>query len=126
MSQVTKMTQSTRVPEVTFKTRVRNEALGGPNPFEWRDLTGDDVFAGRRVVVFALPGAFTPTVLRHRWRRPARQLRQCPQVMWPSPETRSPGAKPATSPPTSTTSPANSWPIVIGTGMVFRDQSSQL
>ena len=32
----------------------------------------------------------TPTVLRHRWRRPARQLRQWPQVMWPSPETRSP------------------------------------
>ncbi len=61
MSQVTQLTQATRVPEVTFKTRVRNEALGGPNPFEWRDLTGDDVFAGRRVVVFALPGAFTPT-----------------------------------------------------------------
>ena len=32
----------------------------------------------------------TPTVLRHRWRRPARQLRQKPQVMCPSPETRSP------------------------------------
>ncbi|WP_438464027.1 peroxiredoxin [Marinomonas sp. PE14-40] len=49
------------VPQVTFKTRVRNEALGGPNPFEWKDLTSDDVFKGKNVVVFSLPGAFTPT-----------------------------------------------------------------
>ncbi|WP_036179827.1 peroxiredoxin [Marinomonas sp. MED121] len=49
------------VPEVTFKTRVRNDALGGPNPFEWKDLTSDDVFKGKNVVVFSLPGAFTPT-----------------------------------------------------------------
>ena len=49
------------VPSVTFKTRVRNEALGGPNPFEWKDLTSDDVFKGKNVVVFSLPGAFTPT-----------------------------------------------------------------
>lgn len=50
-----------RVPNVVFKTRVRNEALGGPNPFEWRDLTTDDVFKGKNVVLFSLPGAFTPT-----------------------------------------------------------------
>ncbi|MGF1639777.1 MAG: peroxiredoxin [Rhodospirillales bacterium] len=51
----------TKVPSVTFKTRVRNDALGGPNPFEWKDLTTDEIFAGKRVVLFALPGAFTPT-----------------------------------------------------------------
>ena len=51
----------TRVPHATFKTRVRNDALEGPNPFEWKDLTGEDIFKGKRVVVFALPGAFTPT-----------------------------------------------------------------
>ncbi len=51
----------TRIPDATFKTRVRNDALGGANPFEWRDVTSDDVFAGKRVVLFALPGAFTPT-----------------------------------------------------------------
>jgi peroxiredoxin len=50
-----------RVPTVTFKTRVRNEALGGPNPFEWKDLTSAELFGGKNVVLFSLPGAFTPT-----------------------------------------------------------------
>lgn len=50
-----------RVPSVTFKTRVRDESVGGPNPFRWQDRTSDEIFNGRRVVVFALPGAFTPT-----------------------------------------------------------------
>lgn len=49
------------VPDVTFKTRFRNDALEGPNPFEWKDVTTDDIFKGKRVVFFALPGAFTPT-----------------------------------------------------------------
>ncbi len=51
----------THVPSVVFKTRVRNDALGGPNPFEWKDLTTDEIFKGKKVVLFALPGAFTPT-----------------------------------------------------------------
>lgn len=49
-----------RVPDVTFATRVRNPALGGDNPFEWRDVTSAEIFGGRNVVLFALPGAFTP------------------------------------------------------------------
>jgi len=49
------------VPQVTFKTRVRDESVGGENPFRWQDLTTDDVFKGKNIVVFALPGAFTPT-----------------------------------------------------------------
>lgn len=51
----------TRVPDVVFKTRVRNEALGGPNPFEWKDLSSEEIFKNKNVVVFSLPGAFTPT-----------------------------------------------------------------
>lgn len=51
----------TKVPNVTFKTRVRNDALGGDNPFEWKDLTSAEIFDNKKVVVFSLPGAFTPT-----------------------------------------------------------------
>lgn len=50
-----------KVPEVTFKKRVRDESIGGDNPFKWVDVTTDDIFENRRVVVFSLPGAFTPT-----------------------------------------------------------------
>ncbi|NJR22575.1 MAG: glutathione peroxidase [Richelia sp. CSU_2_1] len=41
-----------RVPQVTFHTRKDNQ---------WVDITTDDLFAGKTVVVFSLPGAFTPT-----------------------------------------------------------------
>ena len=41
-----------RVPEVTFRTR---------DGSQWKDVKTSDVFAGKKVVVFALPGAFTPT-----------------------------------------------------------------
>ncbi|WP_310486969.1 peroxiredoxin [Chamaesiphon sp. VAR_69_metabat_338] len=50
-----------QVPNVVFKTRVRDESVGGSNPFKWQDTTTKDIFAGKRVVVFSLPGAFTPT-----------------------------------------------------------------
>ena len=49
-----------KLPDVTFKTRVRDEAVGGPNPYRWQDRTTADYFAGKRVVIFSLPGAFTP------------------------------------------------------------------
>jgi peroxiredoxin len=52
---------SKKVPQVVFKTRVRDESIGGDNPFRWQDVSTDEIFAGKRVVVFALPGAFTPT-----------------------------------------------------------------
>lgn len=41
-----------RVPNVTFKTRQHGEFV---------DVTSDELFKGKRVVVFALPGAYTPT-----------------------------------------------------------------
>lgn len=52
---------STTVPNIIFKTRVRDESIGGSNPFRWQDVSSDDIFKGRKVVVVALPGAFTPT-----------------------------------------------------------------
>ncbi|TXH69823.1 MAG: glutathione peroxidase [Thiothrix sp.] len=41
-----------KVPNVTFHTRKDNE---------WVDVTTDELFKGKTVVVFSLPGAFTPT-----------------------------------------------------------------
>jgi glutathione-dependent peroxiredoxin len=41
-----------RVPNVTFRVRQNNE---------WKNVTTDDLFAGKTVAVFSLPGAFTPT-----------------------------------------------------------------
>ena len=46
------------VPNVTFKTRVEPDEAPG---FKWHDLTTEEIFANRRVVLFGLPGAFTPT-----------------------------------------------------------------
>ena len=41
-----------RVPNVTFRVREN---------YEWKNVTTDDIFKGKTVVVFSLPGAFTPT-----------------------------------------------------------------
>lgn len=49
------------VPNVIFMTRVRDESVGGPNPYRWQDTSTEDYFVDKRVVVFSLPGAFTPT-----------------------------------------------------------------
>lgn len=53
--------QPTVVPSVVFQTRVRDDSLGGPNPYRWEEVNSFDYFANKRVVLFSLPGAFTPT-----------------------------------------------------------------
>ncbi len=53
--------ENRQVPSIVFKTRVRDESVGGPNPFRWQDVNSNELFSGKRVVVFSLPGAFTPT-----------------------------------------------------------------
>ena len=50
-----------KVPSCTWHTRVRDDSIKGDNPYRWQDLTTDEVFKGRKVLVFSLPGAFTPT-----------------------------------------------------------------
>lgn len=50
-----------KVPDVVFHTRVRDESVGGPNPYRWQDMSTADYFGSKRVILFSLPGAFTPT-----------------------------------------------------------------
>ena len=40
------------VPDVNFRLRLNGD---------WTSMTTDDIFGGKNVVVFSLPGAFTPT-----------------------------------------------------------------
>lgn len=49
---MTKITEGQRVPNVTFRTR---------RGHEWIDRTTEEIFSGKSVIVFSLPGAFTPT-----------------------------------------------------------------
>ena len=51
---------SRTVPDVTFKTRVRDESLNTENPFRWEDKTSADIFGGKNIIIVSLPGAFTP------------------------------------------------------------------
>lgn len=52
------------LPSVTFRSRIGDAppgesgcAIGG----DWKDVTTQDLFANKRVILFSLPGAFTPT-----------------------------------------------------------------
>lgn len=49
------------VPEVKFNVRVRDDSIGGDNPFKWVEINSLDLFKNKKVILFSLPGAFTPT-----------------------------------------------------------------
>lgn len=58
------MIKGFKIPKVTFKVRTGDSVLDDGCSFEegnWSEVTTDDYFKGKRVVLFSLPGAFTPT-----------------------------------------------------------------
>ena len=107
-----------------FPNGSKMAATSSPTPGQWCQM----FVIGRATYSANAPGRLTPRPIEcaHRCRRPAMQLRQRPQTTWPSPLTRSPTWKSATLEPKRTTSPTNSWPTTIGTGIVLAAQSSQL
>ena len=52
------MIEGFKLPKVTFRTREFDESK---MEYYWQDKNTDDYFKGKRVVLFSLPGAFTPT-----------------------------------------------------------------
>ena len=58
------MIKGFKIPKVNFRVREGDSsndaeicAIGG----KWTDKSSDDYFKGKRVILFSLPGAFTPT-----------------------------------------------------------------
>ena len=52
------------IPEVTFKTRIGdNQTLGGGCSIggQWQDINTNEIFNNKKIVLFSLPGAYTPT-----------------------------------------------------------------
>ncbi|CEM37580.1 unnamed protein product [Vitrella brassicaformis CCMP3155] len=64
--QMAQLREGSMVPQVSWPIRqymgsTYTTADGKPNPYIWSEMTFDAVFRGKRVVIFSLPGAFTPT-----------------------------------------------------------------
>ena len=50
------MSEECKIPEHTFRCRFQHKHI-----FVWKDITTDMMFKDKKVVMFGLPGAFTPT-----------------------------------------------------------------
>ena len=53
-----------KVPYTNFKTRIGDDTAVGGCGFiggDWKDIDTEEIFGNKKIVLFALPGAFTPT-----------------------------------------------------------------
>ena len=50
-----------RIPQTIFNVRIRDESIAGDNPYRWQNVSSDDIFRNKTILLFSLPGAFTPT-----------------------------------------------------------------
>ena len=48
-------------PKVKLQCRKRDSTVKGPNKFCWNEVNTKELYQDRRIIIFALPGAFTPT-----------------------------------------------------------------
>ena len=44
------------IPNVIWKVKIKTGESEDPGTFEWRDISSHDVFKGKRVVMFSIPG----------------------------------------------------------------------
>ena len=50
-----------KAPNVTFETRIKDLKLKTDNKFKWTKLKTKDIYKNKKIIIFALPGAYTPT-----------------------------------------------------------------
>ena len=62
------MNAGDRLPQVTFRTRIRDASQPGPNPFRWQEVTTQECFGGKRTILFAVAGFFLFRTLQRKRR----------------------------------------------------------
>ena len=53
-------TNGSMAPIIDFKVRVKDKRVSGDNKFKWSTVNTKELYDNRRIVIFAIPGAFTP------------------------------------------------------------------
>tara|TARA_B100000123_G_C25730808_1_gene429153 strand:- start:1004 stop:1615 length:612 start_codon:yes stop_codon:yes gene_type:complete len=53
--------EGNNAPKVKLQCRKRDPKVKGPNKFCWNEINTKDLYKDRRIIIFGLPGAFTPT-----------------------------------------------------------------
>ena len=53
-------TNGSMAPIIDLKVRVKDKRITGDNKFKWSSINTKELYDNRRIVIFAIPGAFTP------------------------------------------------------------------